>query len=36
MAPHIVDPQNATVIYKLFVFDDDKDKAARIISDSLR
>lgn len=36
MAPHIVDPQNAPVIYRLFVFDDDKDKAASIISNSLR
>ncbi len=36
MAPHIVDPQNATVIYRLFVFDDDKDRAASIISNSLR
>lgn len=36
MAPHIIDPQNADVIYKLFVFDDDKDKAANIIRSSLR
>lgn len=31
MAPHIVDPQNATDIYKLFSFDSDKDKAGEIL-----
>lgn len=31
MAPHIVDPQNAIDIYKLFSFDSDKDKAGEIM-----
>lgn len=31
MAPHIVDPQNATDIYKLFCFDSDKEKAGEIM-----
>ena len=31
MAPHIVDPQNATDIYKLFSFDSDKEKAGEIM-----
>lgn len=31
MAPHIVDPQNANDIYRLFTFNSDKDKAARLI-----
>lgn len=31
MAPHIVDPQNATDIYRLFTFNSDKEKAARLI-----
>ena len=31
MAPHIVDPQNATDIYKLFTFDSDKEKAGEIM-----
>ena len=31
MAHHIVDPQNAYSIYRLFNFNDDKEKAAKII-----
>jgi hypothetical protein len=31
MARHIVDPQNAYSIYRLFDFSDDKEKAAQII-----
>ncbi|MCO6024923.1 DUF4476 domain-containing protein [Prevotella cerevisiae] len=31
MAHHIVDPQNAYSIYHLFQFNDDKEKAARIM-----
>ncbi len=31
MAPHIVDPQNATDIYKVFSFDSDKQKAGEIL-----
>jgi hypothetical protein len=31
MARHIVDPQDAYSIYRMFDFNDDKDKAAQII-----
>ena len=32
MAPHIVDPQNAIVIYQLFSFDSEKQKVGEILS----
>lgn len=31
MAHHIVDPENAYTIYRIFTFSSDKDKAARIL-----
>ncbi len=31
LAPHIIDPYNNYEIFKLFTFDSDKDKAARIL-----
>ena len=34
MAPHIVDPQNAIVIYQLFSFDSEKQKVGEILSSS--
>ena len=33
MAPHIVDAQNAYIIYKTFTFDSDKEKAAQIMTE---
>ena len=30
MSPHIVEPQHATYIYKLFTVDSDKEKAGEI------
>lgn len=37
MAPHIIDPQNAIIIYNLFTFDSEKVKAGEIIlKDSTR
>lgn len=34
MAPHIVDPQNATDIYNVLTFDSEKNKAGEIIRNS--
>ena len=34
MAPHIVDLQNTGLIYKIFSFDSEKDKAEEIIRNS--
>jgi hypothetical protein len=34
MAPHIVDPQNAIVIYQLFSFDSEKQKVGEILRNS--
>ena len=34
MAPHIVDLQNTSLIYKIFSFDSEKDKAEEIIRNS--
>ena len=34
MAPHIVDPQNATDIYKVLTFDSEKSEAGEIIRNS--
>ena len=34
MAPHIVDLQNTGLIYKVFTFDSEKDKAEEIIRNS--
>ena len=34
MAPHIVDLQNTGLIYKVFSFDSEKDKAEEIIRNS--
>ena len=36
MAPHIVDPQNAIVIYQLFSFDSEKQKVGEILRNSRR
>ena len=34
IAPHIVDPQNATDIYNVLTFDSEKSKAGEIIRNS--